>query len=70
MMKGYLTMNNKSGAKINMEKSILEAVYQMASESIDPENFENLEKVIKRLCQNRNLGTFDFFPRKERNRRA
>lgn len=60
-------MCNKSEAKINMEKSLLEAVYQMASESIDPENFENLEKVIKRLCQNRNLGDFDFFPRELEN---
>jgi len=56
-------MVNKSEAKITMEKSLLEATYQMASESIDPESFENLEKIINQLCQNRNLGHFNFFPR-------
>ncbi len=56
-------MVKKSEAKINMEKSLLEAVYQMASESIDPDRFGELEEIIDQLCKNRRLGTFEFFPR-------
>jgi len=46
----------KSEPKKNMEKSILEAVYWMGVESLDPESFEYLENIILQLHENRNLG--------------
>lgn len=56
---------SKSQAKVNMERALLESIYQMASESMTPESFEKLESVIAELCITRNLGEFEFFPRKK-----
>lgn len=55
---------SKSLAKVKMERALLEAVYMMASESCCPETFENLETFIKQMCETRNLGEFNLFPRK------
>lgn len=46
----------KSEPKKNMEKAVLEAVYWMGIESLDPESFHNLESIILQLHSNRNLG--------------
>lgn len=58
-------MSEKSEARVKMEKALLEATYQMASESLAPYYFQQLEYIIQLLCKNRNLGKFNFFPRDE-----
>jgi len=53
----------KSEAKIDMENAVIEAFYQMASESVSTDNFEKLEDVIRQISATRGLGDFRFFPR-------
>ena len=49
----------KSAAKINMERSLLEAIYWMSLESLDPKSFENIDNIITQLHETRNLGIRD-----------
>lgn len=47
----------KSESKKNMEKAVLEAVYWMGVESLEPSTFEALCSIIDDLHETRNLGT-------------
>lgn len=53
----------KSEAKVAMERSLIEAFYQMASESLDPYRFHELTGCIHDLHVARKLGEFKAFPR-------
>jgi hypothetical protein len=55
----------KSKARTKMERAVLEAVYQMASESMSPDEMTKLEASISTLHSTRSLGDFERFPRPE-----
>ncbi len=46
---------SKSESKKMMEKSILDAVYHMATESLNPDEMDNLEEIIESLKDRRHL---------------
>lgn len=37
------------------EREILEAVHKMGIESLDPENFEQLDSILNILCETRHI---------------
>lgn len=56
----------KSECKIEMERCLLEAVYQMATESCSPDIMDKVDDVMLYLHDTRGLGSFNTHPRKER----
>ena len=51
---GVKALTEKELEKVR-ECSTVNAIYKMAAPSLDPENFNNLEKALKELCETRHL---------------